>query len=86
MKDRLVRDLVGQADARRKVQVVAAQAAARNAMGSHLFQSSCRDGGNKGVFFVVNFSPGPAEEVLIVHAQVQREPAVDLVVVLRIEG
>ncbi len=86
VEDRLVGDLVGSAHARRKVQVVAAQAAARDTVGSHLFQGSCRDGGNKGVFLVVDFGPGPAEKVLIVHTQIQGQPVADLVVVLRIEG
>ena len=86
MEDRLVGDFVGQTNARRKVQVVSAQSARGDAIGSHLLQRCRRDGGNEGIFFVVSFSPGPAKEVLIVHAQVQREPVADLVVVLRIEG
>ena len=86
MKDRLAGDLVGQAHARREVRVVAAQSALRNAVGFHLFERRRRDRRKEGVFFVVNFSPWPAKEVLIVHAEVQRQPAADLVIVLRIEG
>ena len=86
MEDRLAGDLVGQANARSEVQVVTAQTAARNSVGSNLLQGRCRDGWNEGVFLGVNFTPWPAQEVLIVHAQIQREPIADFVVVLRVEG
>src|SRR5580700_12221117 len=85
MHDRFGSYFQSKSHARHEVQVIAIRAAARNAIRPYFVELRRRQRRNKVVHPVFNFSPGPAQEVLVAEAEVEGQPAADFVIVLPIK-